>query len=275
MSDPAVEQLAGFLDGRSTLALTGAGMSTDSGIPDYRGPDSPPRTPITFQQFVSDAAFRRRYWARNHVGWRYFAATRPNAGHRALAALEEAGYVEGVVTQNVDRLHRAAGSARTIELHGHFESVVCLGCPQTLDRAALHARLTELNPHVDASAAQPAPDADATIEDTERFVVADCPACGGLLKPDIVFFGENVPPERVETAQAWVDRADALLVLGSSLAVFSGRRFVRRAVAAGRPVAIVNRGPVRDQELADLVIEAGVSETLTAVVQRLANQRVR
>lgn len=274
MTDPALtsaapDRLIEFLGQRRTVALTGAGMSTDSGIPDYRGPGSPPRTPISFQQFTSDPGFRRRYWARNHIGWRHFARTEPNAGHLSLAALERSGHVSGVITQNVDRLHRAAGTRALIELHGHFERVVCLSCPEALTRAELHDRLTALNPDFDDTAAVPAPDADATVEDTRDFVVAACEACGGVLKPDIVYFGENVPPERVAQAYDWVDRADALLVLGSSLTVFSGRRFVRHAVAQGKPVAIVNRGRTREDERADLVLDAGLSEVLSAVCARV------
>lgn len=267
--EASVEALATFLDGRTTLVLSGAGISTDSGLPDYRGPGSPPRTPITYQQFTGDPAFRRRYWARNHIGWRHFARTEPNAGHHAVAALEDSGHLSGVITQNVDRLHRAAGSRRVIELHGHFESVVCLDCARSIGRPALHARLTALNPHVDDTTAVPAPDADAMVEDTEDFIVADCEACGGILKPDIVYFGESVPRARVAASMAWVAEAEALLVVGSSLTVFSGRRFVRRAAALGLPIAIVNRGATREDDRADLLVDAGISETLGAVRDRL------
>ena len=247
--------------------LTGAGVSTDSGIPDYRGPDSPPRTPVTYQQFVGDAAFRRTYWARNHVGWRHVHRTQPNAGHEALARLEARGAVTGVITQNVDRLHRLAGSRNVIDLHGTYADVVCLACGDRTTRVALADRLEDLNPGFAATVGavadvEIAPDADAVIESTEGFVVADCELCGGLLKPDIVYFGENVPKDRVAQAFALVDGADALLVAGSSLTVMSGLRFVRHAAREGIPVAIVNRGATRGDDLATLKVEAGTSETL-------------
>lgn len=257
-----------MLSGRRVAVLTGAGISTDSGIPDYRGPDSPPRRPMTYQQFVSDAAFRRTYWARNHVGWRHVHRTRPNAGHGALSTLEDRGVVVGVITQNVDRLHQLAGSRRVIDLHGTYADVVCLACGARTGRADLARRLEELNPgFADAVASvadvEIAPDADAVIESTAGFVVADCDRCGGMLKPDIVYFGENVPKERVARAFALVDDAEALLVAGSSLAVLSGLRFVRHAARAGRPVVIVNRGATRGDELAAVRVDAGTSETLT------------
>ena len=223
---------------------------------------------MTYQQFVADAAFRRTYWARNHVGWRHVHRTRPNAGHEALARLEARGAVTGVITQNVDRLHRLAGSRNVIDLHGTYADVVCLSCGDRTTRAALAHRLEDLNPGfaetVGAVAdVEIAPDADAVIESTEGFVVADCELCGGLLKPDIVYFGENVPKDRVTQAFALVDSADALLVAGSSLTVMSGLRFVRHAAREGTPVAIVNRGPTRGDDLATLKVDAGTSETLT------------
>ncbi|HMO12235.1 MAG TPA: Sir2 family NAD-dependent protein deacetylase, partial [Actinotalea sp.] len=218
-------------------------------IPDYRGPDSPPRSPMTYQQFVGDPAYRRTYWARNHVGWRHVDRTHPNGGHRALARLERRGLLTGVITQNVDRLHHLAGSRRVIDLHGTYADVVCLECHARVSRDALAARLEALNPGFAERAAvadvEIAPDADAVIASTEGFVVADCARCGGLLKPDIVYFGENVPKDRVAAAYALVDEADALLVAGSSLAVMSGLRFARYARRSGRPVVIVNRGRTR------------------------------
>ncbi|KGM14106.1 Sir2 family NAD-dependent protein deacetylase [Cellulomonas bogoriensis] len=214
-----VDAAVAILRGQRVAVLTGAGISTDSGIPDYRGPGSPPRSPMTFQQFVGDAAYRRTYWARNHVGWRHVHRTRPNDGHLALARMEAAGAVVGVLTQNVDRLHQAAGSRAVIDLHGTYARVLCLGCGMVISRDELAVRLEALNPgFVEAVVAdvEIAPDADAVIASTEGFTVADCEACGGLLKPDIVYFGENVPPARVARAMALVDGADALLDAGTS-----------------------------------------------------------
>ncbi|MGB4272687.1 MAG: Sir2 family NAD-dependent protein deacetylase, partial [Propionicimonas sp.] len=193
------------LNGRRWTALTGAGISTDSGIPDYRGPDSRPRNPMTYQQFVGDPGFRRHYWARNHLGWHHLRHREPNRGHRALASLEARGLVAGVITQNVDLLHQAAGSRRVIDLHGHYNEVICLECGHRISRAALDERLLKLNPgFLDAVAAvtdiEIAPDADAVSEETASFVVADCRLCGGVLKPDITYFGESVPPTRVAAA---------------------------------------------------------------------------
>ncbi|HLS24358.1 MAG TPA: NAD-dependent protein deacetylase [Beutenbergiaceae bacterium] len=272
MSDQ-FEQLVDLLHGKRWTALTGAGLSTDSGIPDYRGPDSPPRTPMTFQQFTSDHGFRRHYWARNHVGWRHMRITRPNEGHRALAALETAGVVTGVITQNVDRLHQVAGSVNVIDLHGHYNAVICLNCGHRMSRSALHEKLEALNPgfaeRMDVQDVEIAPDADAVIEATADFQVVDCPVCGGVLKPDIVYFGETVPKERVARAYEMVDEGDALVVLGSSLAVMSGLRFVHHAARAGQPIAIVNRGETRGDRYATVKLDAGTTETLTALLSRL------
>src|SRR6185312_5726296 len=225
-----------LLAGRRIAVLTGAGMSTDSGIPDYRGPDAPPSNPMTIQQFTSDQLFRQRYWARNHVGWRRMDDTQPNAGHRALATLEHGGLVTGVITQSVDLLHTKAGSRNVVNLHGSYARVACLGCGYTMSRAALAERLEALNPgFTDRAEAvgglAVAPDADAVVADTSSFRYLDCPRCGGMLKPDIVYFGENVPKDRVAQAYSLIDQADALLVAGSSLTVFSGYRFVRHAAA--------------------------------------------
>ncbi|GAA3737796.1 NAD-dependent protein deacetylase [Salinactinospora qingdaonensis] len=251
------------------VALTGAGISTDSGIPDYRGPDSPPRKPMTYQQFVGDAAFRRHYWARNHVGWRHMDRTRPNEGHRALVELETAGVVSGVITQNVDTLHEMAGSRRLIELHGRYDRVICLACSQVITRSHLAERLTALNPGFADGVAdiEIAPDADAVLAATERFRVADCEACGGMLKPDIVYFGENVPKDRVQASYRLVDEAAAVLVAGSSLTVLSGRRFVKHAVDQGKPVVILNRGATRSDAVATLTVDAGCSSTLRALAE--------
>lgn len=269
-------RLVALLQDRRIAVLTGAGISTDSGIPDYRGPDSPPSNPMTISQFTGDPAFRQRYWARNHLGWRHMAATFPNAGHTALAALEEAGVVNGVITQNVDLLHTKAGSRRVVDLHGSYATVVCLTCGNTMSRAALAGQLERLNPgfieRAEAVAAiAVAPDADAVVADTASFRHLDCGSCGGILKPDIVYFGESVPKDRVAQAFSMVDEADALLVAGSSLTVFSGYRFVRHAAARGIPVAIVNRGPTRGDELADIKVDGGCSAVLTLLAGELTS----
>jgi NAD-dependent SIR2 family protein deacetylase len=268
-------ELIAALTGRRVAVLTGAGISTDSGIPDYRGPDSPPSNPMTIGQFTSDPVFRRRYWARNHVGWRHMDATLPNAGHRALAALECAGVVCGVITQNVDLLHTKAGSHNVVNLHGSYAQVVCLGCGHTMSRAALASQLEALNPGFAERAEAVgglavAPDADANIADTASFRYLDCERCGGMLKPDIVYFGENVPKDRVAQAYSLIDDAQALLVAGSSLAVFSGYRFVRHAAAIGIPVAIVNRGLTRGDELATVKVDCGCSELLALLADELS-----
>jgi NAD-dependent SIR2 family protein deacetylase len=267
-------ELLAELQGRRIVVLTGAGMSTDSGIPDYRGPDSPPSNPMTIRQFTSDAVFRQRYWARNHVGWRHMDETQPNAGHRALAALEHAGVVSGVITQNVDLLHTKAGSRSVVNLHGTYAEVICLACGHTMTRAALAELLEAANPgFVERAEAvggiAVAPDADAVVGDTSAFTIIDCGNCGGMLKPNIVYFGENVPKDRVAQAYALVDAADALLVAGSSLTVFSGFRFVRHAAARGLPIAIVNRGRTRGDDLATVKVDGGCSPMLVLLAGEL------
>ena len=270
-AEPLVAAAAAVLAGHSLTVLTGAGLSTDSGIPDYRGPDSPPRTPMTYQQFTRDADFRRHYWARNHVGWQHVHRTQPNDGHRALARLERDGIVKGVITQNVDRLHTRAGSRQVIDLHGTYATVVCLGCGARGTRDELAVRLTALNPGFTEAVGdiEVAPDADAVLATTVGFRVADCESCGGLLKPDIVYFGENVPRARVDEAYALVDATDALLVAGSSLTVQSGLRFVRHAAKSGKPIVIVNRGATRGDGLATLTVDGGCSEVLSRLAERL------
>ena len=267
-------ELVALLQGRRVAVLTGAGMSTDSGIPDYRGPDSPPSNPMTISQFISDPAFRRRYWARNHVGWRHMDETLPNAGHRALAELEHAGVVSGVITQNVDLLHTKAGSRVVVNLHGCYAQVICLDCGHTMSRAALADLLEAANPgFVERAEAvggiAVAPDADAVVGDTTSFQTTDCGYCGGMLKPDIVYFGENVPKARVDEAYSLVDGADALLVAGSSLTVHSGYRFVRHAAALGIPIAIINRGRTRGDDVATVKIDNGCSPMLALLADEL------
>jgi NAD-dependent SIR2 family protein deacetylase len=275
--DSAVDDLHRVLDllgARSFVALTGAGMSTDSGIPDYRGPGSPARTPMTYAEFVSGPQAQQRYWARSHLGWSRMTRAVPNDGHRALAALEAAGRVRLLVTQNVDGLHEAAGSRSVCALHGRISDVVCLGCRERTSRGWLQARLARLTPgwvdrHGDV---QDRPDGDVELADTSGFRVPGCESCGGVLKPDVVFFGENVPKPRVERCYAAVDAlergSDALLVLGSSLTVMSGFRFVRRATKLGVPVVVVNRGPTRADDLPVTRLHHGITEFLRALAAR-------
>jgi NAD-dependent SIR2 family protein deacetylase len=273
-------ELVALLAGRRVAVLTGAGISTDSGIPDYRGPDSPPSNPMTIRQFTSDPVFRQRYWARNHVGWRHMDETRPNAGHRAVATLEHHGVVNGVITQNVDLLHTKAGSRNVINLHGTYAQVICLSCGESMSRAELAEQLDALNPgfteQVEAvGGSAVAPDADAVIAETSSFRYLDCASCGGMLKPDIVYFGESVAKDIVQQAFSLVEDADALLVAGSSLTVFSGYRFVRHAAALGIPVAIVNHGPTRGDDLASIKVDGRCSELLTLLADELAAESVR
>ncbi|MFO0676134.1 MAG: NAD-dependent protein deacetylase [Polyangiaceae bacterium] len=257
--------------------LTGAGVSTDSGIPDYRSPTAlaRPRRPIQGPEFVRSEALRRRYWARSMVGWERFRDAKPGPSHAALAALERDGALVGLVTQNVDRLHRAAGSRDVVELHGALAEVICLDCGVRESRDEVQARMRTENPDWIDGAAPLAPDGDADLDDAALagFRMPSCPACRGVLKPDVVFFGHNVDKRIVDRAYAIVDAADALLVAGTSLAVFSGYRFLVRAADRGIPVAIVNRGPVRGEDRASLKIEAPTGETLAAFVRTLAARR--
>lgn len=276
--DGRAEQLAELMDGRRAVALTGAGLSTPSGIPDYRSPDSPVRRPMTIEAFLSSPESRRRYWARNHLGWRHMDAAAPNAAHRALRTLQDAGVLSGVITQNVDMLHMKAGSRPVVDLHGSYGRVRCLGCGEQVSRHRLAEALEAANPGyadrvASRGAIEVAPDADAALEDIGDFVMLDCERCGGVLKPDIVYFGETVGPDVVAQAFSLVDDADLLLVAGSSLTVMSGLRFVRRAVAAGKPVAIVNRGRTRGDDLATLKIDHRCEVILPAVADRIAAAR--
>lgn len=264
-------RLAELVHAGDVLVLTGAGLSTDSGIPDYRGPGSPPRTPMTFQEFIASPANRQRYWARSHVGWARMGGAEPNAGHLALAELERRGLLTGLITQNVDGLHERAGHRDVIDLHGRIDCVVCLDCDTRSGRAELQARLDALNPGWSAQDVVLAPDGDVLLEDTEAFLVADCEVCGGRLKPDVVFFGESVAKDLVAHCFELTERARALLVVGSSLHVMSGLRFVRRAAAIGTPVAIVNRGTTRGDPLADVRLDAGCTPALEAVLAAVSS----
>lgn len=270
----AVELLAG----KRLAILTGAGLSTDSGIPDYRGPSAVPRSPMTYQQFVGDAALRQRYWARNQLGWKQLRRASPNAGHHAVARLERSALTAGVITQNVDRLHQEAGSENVVDLHGRFDQVVCLQCKSVFSREHIAARLADANPAFAERAAalgpiDQGPDADADLESAELiadFIVSGCEVCGGMLKPDFVFFGENVPAYRVQRAFAIQNDADALVVAGSSLTVMSGLRFPREMVRRGLPVVLINRGETRGDALATLKLDLGASEALTHLAESLA-----
>lgn len=265
---PVVE----LLDGATTAALTGAGVSTDSGVPDYRSPGSPPRRPITLQEFLAADSHRRHYWARNHLGWRHLREVQPNAGHRALARMEDTGLVNGVVTQNIDLLHLKAGSRNVVHLHGRYDRVVCRDCGTVISRETHDAALTALNPgwrerHIDD--VEVAPDADAALDSTADFRISACSRCGGILMPDVVFFGGTTPPERVAAARAIVDEADALLVAGSSLAVMSGLRFVRQAAKARKPVVIITRGPTRGDDLATVKVTMSTTVALPYLAEAL------
>ena len=264
--DRAVEVLAG----RLVTVLTGAGVSTDSGIPDYRGAGALPRNPMTFQQFMSDTRYRKRYWAGSHLGWPMFSAAEPNPGHAALAEMEARGILNGIITQNVDGLHLRAGSRRVVDIHGSLDRVLCLVCGQTFARVDVAARLDDANPWLtDPEAFELAPDGDVEVKDIDSFVVPDCSVCGGYLKPDVVFFGEFIPAEKFTEASALVHSAEALLIAGSSLMVNSGIRLLDQAAKRKLPIVIVNRGTTKGDPRANIKIDAGTTETLTALAQRL------
>lgn len=267
--EPVVEMLG--VGG--VLVLSGAGISTESGIPDYRGEGGSlsRHTPMTYQEFIAAPEARRRYWARSHLGWRTFGRARPNAGHRAVAAFARHGLVGGVITQNVDGLHQAAGNGEAVELHGSLDRVVCLSCGTFSPRRELARRLEEANPDYAPVAAgiNPDGDADLTDEQVKDFRVLPCTICGGILKPDVVFFGETVPPARVERCREAVREAASLLVLGSSLTVMSGLRFVRQAAESGKPVVIVNRDATRGDRYAVTRVALPLGPALTSVADRL------
>jgi NAD-dependent SIR2 family protein deacetylase len=258
---------------RRITVLTGAGMSTDSGIPDYRGPQGSlrKRTPVQYAEFLRSEADRRRYWARSCLGWPFMTERRPNGGHTALAHLQAEGPVISVITQNVDGLHQAAGSRDVLELHGGLEGVVCLGCGARSSRNDIQEKMLALNPGWLEQTVEAAPDGDAELprSATDGFRVPDCPVCGGILKPDVVFFGENVPSSRVTEAFRRVDAGEVLLVLGSSLTVYSGYRFVDHAVRRGTPVVIVNQGETRGDPVATLRIDAPLIPVLEELVRHL------
>ena len=261
------------LGDRRCLVLTGAGVSTDSGIPDYRGPGAAVRTPMTYQQFVAGPDSLQRYWARAHLGWSRMGGAEPNVTHHRLVELEADGRLSGLITQNVDGLHRRAGHRHLVELHGRVDRVVCLDCGDQTSRARLQRRLAELNPGWSSQDVEIAPDGDAILEATSTYRVAMCERCGGRLKPDVVFFGENVRSEIVQHCYQLTDEAEALVVLGSSLQVMSGLRFVRRARKNGIPIVIVNHGTTRGDDLADVRVDAGCAETLSAWIAKPLQSR--
>jgi NAD-dependent SIR2 family protein deacetylase len=264
---------------RGVVVLSGAGLSTESGIPDYRGEAGSLRThtPMTYEEFVGSEDGRRRYWARSHLGWRLIARANPNSGHHAVASLRAGGYLRGVITQNVDGLQQAAGTPDVVELHGSLDRVVCLGCRRTSPREDLDRRLRAANPHFGGAATRINPDGDVELaDDTVRgFHLVACADCGsGVLKPDVVFFGENVPRPRVQECYRLVDEAAAVLVLGSSLTVMSGLRFVRHAAAAGTPVLIVNKGETRGDQYATVRVDLPLGQALTELTARLTDAPV-
>jgi NAD-dependent SIR2 family protein deacetylase len=257
--DYAREQLAG----KSILVLTGAGVSTESGIPDYRGEGKTERHPMTFDVFMGTEAARARYWARSYVGWSVIANAKPNASHFALAQAESLGRISHIITQNVDSLHQKAGSKKVTELHGRLDKVICMTCRALIDRLRMDNLIEDLNPTIRKDlSVEFTPDGDAEVDAASDFRIPPCPGCGGILKPDVVFFGESVPTERVASTMEQLERAEALLIAGSSLTVNSGMRFARAANKAGKPIVIVNVGPTKADEIALAKIEAPTSVAL-------------
>jgi NAD-dependent SIR2 family protein deacetylase len=273
---PAFEHALALLSSARIAVLTGAGISTDSGIPDYRGEGAPVRTPMTFATFLASEEARRRYWAGSHLGWRTFGAARPNAGHEALVRLELAGRATGIVTQNVDGLHTRAGSRHVVDLHGSMDRVICLTCGQHFARGAVADRLDALNPgFAEPGAVRLAPDGDVEVDDIRRLVLPECTVCGGILKPDVVFFGELVPVDRFAAAVSLIQASDVLLIAGSSLVVNSGIRLLEQARRRRLPIVVVNRGSTKGDTRATVKVDAGTTETLTALADRLVTQSPR
>lgn len=270
-----LEQLAGLVRERRPVAvLTGAGVSTDSGIPDYRGAGSPPRTPMNIDEFLGDLAFRRRFWAGAALNFRTAPKVSPNEGHRALVALEQEGLINGVITQNVDNLHLEAGTQRVVELHGNGARIRCVDCGSVFTRGEVISWFEKANPgYMDSqSAVVIAPDGDADVTGFEHLRVPVCPVCTGTLRPEVVYFGETVPAEVFTEAEQLVSEAGALMIVGSSLAVNTGMRLVHRARKRDLPLMVINRGPTAVDARADLRIESGASEALTELV-RLVTHR--
>lgn len=265
-----VEALRALLQNKKIAVLTGAGVSTDSGIPDYRGAGSIKRTPMNISDFMGSHQTRQRYWAGAHLGWSRFAGAEPNAGHHALAAMEQAGLIEGVVTQNVDGLHRRAGNAHVVDLHGSLDRVICMDCGQIFDRSSTAAFLEANNPWLrSVGFTELSPDGDVQVADPSLMVLPTCSVCAGILKPDVVFFGEFVPPKIFGAASSFLKRADAFLVAGSSLVVNSGIRLIEQARRQRKPIAIINRGDTKADTHATVKVDGGTSEILTALALEL------
>jgi len=259
----AREQLAG----KSILVLTGAGVSTESGIPDYRGEGKTERHPMTFDVFMGSEQARARYWARSYVGWSVIANAKPNGSHFALAQAESLGRISHIITQNVDSLHQQAGSKKVTELHGRLDKVICMSCRVLVDRSKMDLLIEQLNPGIQKDVpVEFTPDGDAEVEASASFKIPKCPSCEGILKPDVVFFGESVPTEKVVSTMEQLERSEALLVAGSSLTVNSGMRFARAASKAGKPIVIVNVGPTRADDIAVAKIEAPTSIALVELL---------
>jgi NAD-dependent SIR2 family protein deacetylase len=270
-SSSSIAEAVSALNGKRIVVLTGAGMSTDSGIPDYRGEGAPTRNPMTFDQFLAnDDESRKRYWAGSHLGWRLFDSVRPNRGHRILAELEDAGIVTGVVTQNVDGLHARAGTRHLVDLHGSMSRVLCLNCGQYFARTSIAERITADNPWIEEpDAITFAPDGDADVTDYSSFVIPTCTVCGGMLKPDVVFFGEFIPVEKFAEARALVQGAEAMIIAGSSLVVNSGIRLLEQARRKKMPIVIINRGVTKGDSRATVKLEGGTTENLAALAELL------
>ena len=267
----AIDQAISVLRERPAAVLTGAGISTDSGIPDYRGEGAPKAHPMTFGTFMQSRQHRQRYWLGSHLGWGAFARAVPNLGHEALAGAEVDSLVSGVITQNVDALHHKAGSLRVVDLHGRLDRVRCVHCGQSFSRAAVASTIEELNPWLDDLEVQGhvKPDGDVDVQVSEGFQVPDCELCGGVLKPEVVFFGEFVPPGVYDQAASLIQRSEALIVAGSSLVVNTGMRLVSLAHKRKIPIVIINRGPTKADRMATVRIEGGTSETLDEIVAGL------
>lgn len=267
-----ITKSADLLRGRKVALLTGAGISTDSGIPAYRGEGAQTRAdPMTIQRYLTDEDARRRYWVGGHLGWRAFASAEPNPGHIALAEMERDGLVSGVVTQNVDGLHLRAGSARVIEVHGTMRRVGCLQCGQVFDRRDIAIQIEQLNPWISIPEnIQLNPDGDVAPESTAGFIVPTCTVCGGMLKPDVVYFGEFVPADRFRAAESLLRASDALVVAGSSLVVNSGVRIVERARRRSIPLIIINHEPTRADPWAHVTLAGGTSDVLPAIQELLS-----
>ncbi|CAB4560746.1 MAG: NAD-dependent deacetylase [Actinobacteria bacterium] len=271
-----VDEAVGILRGRSAAVLTGAGVSTDSGIPDYRGVGAPKQHPMSFSDFLQSHRHRQRYWLGSHMGWSRFAAAEPNRGHEAIASAEEASLFSGVVTQNVDALHHKAGSLRVIDLHGRLDKVRCIHCGQSFSRQSIARTIDLLNPWLEKRdiSGHIKPDGDVDVAVTSEFAVPSCDMCDGVLKPEVIFFGEFVPTGVFDQAASLIARSEALIIAGSSLVVNTGMRLVNLAHRKKIPIVIINRGPTKADRLATVRIEAGTSETLDALVGGLQSGSV-